>query len=119
MRAKEIEEFEKKYRKKETPEFGIGDTVKVYHKIVEGDKERTQVFQGTVIRQQNAGMGRTFTVRKMSFSVGVEKTFPLHSPRVEKVKVVRKGEVRRSKLYYLRDLKGKSARVKQKRDVKE
>lgn len=119
MRVKEIEEFEKKFTKQEPPEFEIGDTVKVYHKIVEGNKERTQAFQGVVIRMQNAGVGRTFTVRKVSFSVGVEKTFPLHSPRVEKVKIVKKARVRRAKLYYLRDLTGKSARLKQRRVTKD
>ncbi|MEW6201850.1 MAG: 50S ribosomal protein L19 [bacterium] len=117
MRVKEIEEFEKKQMKKEVPEFSVGDTVKVYHRIKEGDKERTQVYQGTVIRFQNAGINRTFTVRKVSLGVGVEKTYPVHSPYVEKVKVLRKGGVRRAKLYYLRELGGKSARVKQKKET--
>ena len=118
MRVKEIEEFEKKQMKKELPEFSVGDTVKVYHRIKEGEKERTQVFQGTVIRFQNAGINRAFTVRKVSLSVGVEKTYPIHSPYVEKVKVLKKGNVRRGKLYYLRELTGKSARLKQKKDTR-
>ena len=108
-----LEEFEKAQMKKDPPKFDIGDTVKVHHKIVEGDKERTQIFQGVVIAFRGAGLNRAFTVRKTSFAVGVEKTFPLHSPRVDKVQVVRKSTVRRAKLYYLRKLSGKSARLKE------
>jgi len=109
-----LEEFEKQYAKpeEELPQCEIGDTVKVHHRIIEGDKERIQVFQGTVIADKGGGIHRSITVRKLSFSVGVEKTFPLHSPRVAKVEVVRKAVVRRAKLYYLRDRVGKSARLK-------
>jgi large subunit ribosomal protein L19 len=111
-----LEEFEKSYMKKveDIPKFEIGDTVKVHHKIVEGEKERTQVFQGTVIAEKGRGVNRNFTVRKVSFSIGVEKTFPLHSPRVDKVEVVRSTQVRRAKLYFLRDRVGKSARLRDK-----
>jgi large subunit ribosomal protein L19 len=108
-----LEEFEKGYMKKELPKFNVGDTVKVHHKIVEGDKERTQIFQGVVIAFHGAGLHRAFAVRKTSFSIGVEKTFPIHSPRVENVQVVRKSKIRRAKLYYLRKLSGKSARLKE------
>jgi large subunit ribosomal protein L19 len=112
---KAIEQFEKEYMKKgrNVPEFEVGDTVKVHHKIVEGGKERTQVFQGIVIAMKGRGLSETFTVRKVSFSIGVEKTYLLHSPRVEKVSVVKHSKVRRAKLYYLRDLSGKSARLKE------
>ncbi len=115
MRIKAIEQFEKDYMKKaeDIPKFEVGDLVKVDHKIVEGGKERTQVFQGVVIRKRGGGLGATFTVRKTSFSIGVEKTFPLHSPRVEKVTIVRHSKVRQARLYYLRDLSGKSARLKE------
>ena len=93
-------------------DFRTGDTVKVHHRIIEGDKERIQVFQGTVIADKGHGMHRSVTVRKVSFTVGVEKTFPLHSPRLAKIEVVRNTKVRRAKLYYLRDRVGKSARLK-------
>ncbi|HOO55677.1 MAG TPA: 50S ribosomal protein L19 [bacterium] len=110
-----IQQFEKDYLKKgnNIPKLEIGDTVKVHHKIVEGGKERTQVFQGVVISIKGGGLNTTFTVRKVSFSIGVEKTFPLHSPRVEDVTVVKHAKIRRAKLYYLRDLSGKSARLKE------
>ncbi len=112
---KAIEQFEKEYMKKgkDVPKFEVGDTVKVHHKIIEAGKERTQVFQGVVIRIKGSGINTTFTVRKVSFSVGVEKIYPLHSPRVEKVTVVKHSKVRRAKLYYLRDLSGKSSRLKE------
>ena len=108
-----LEEFEKQYMKQaeNVPQFEIGDTVKVHHEIIEGEKKRVQVFQGTVIAEHGKGVNRSFVVRKVSFSVGVEKTFPLHSPRVKKVEVVRQSRVRRAKLYFLRDRVGKSARL--------
>ena len=118
---KAIRQFEKEYMKKgnDIPKFEVGDTVKVHHKIVEAGKERTQVYQGIVIRIKGAGINTTFTVRKVSFSVGVEKTFMLHSPRVEKVSIVRHSTVRRAKLYYLRSLSGKSSRLKERIVAKE
>lgn len=99
--------------KQDIPEFNIGDTVKVYIKVKEGNRERTQLFEGTVIARKGGGIGETFTVRRISYGVGVEKTFPLHSPNVEKLEVSRRGKVRRSKLYYLRDRVGKAAKVKE------
>lgn len=99
---------------RDIPSFSIGDTVKVYLKIVEGDKERTQVFEGIVIGRKGGGSRETFTVRKVSYGVGVERIFPLHSPMIEKIEVVKKGDVRRAKLYYLRGKKGKAARIKEK-----
>ena len=96
------------------PEFNVGDTVRVSVKVVENKKERIQVFEGTVIKRQNGGIKENFTVRKLSSGVGVERTFPLHSPRVAKVEVVRRGDVRRAKLYYLRDKVGKATKVKEK-----
>ena len=96
------------------PELQIGDYVKVYIKIKEGNRERIQMFEGIVIRKKNGGISETFTVRRISYGVGVEKTFPLHSPNVEKVEVVRRGKVRRARLYYLRDRVGKAAKVKEK-----
>jgi large subunit ribosomal protein L19 len=110
-----IQALERENLKPEVPEFNIGDTVKVYNKIVEGDKERIQVFEGVVISRKNSSVRETFTVRRMSFGVGVEKTFPIHSPRVDKIEVVKKGKVRRAKLYYLRDLTGKAANIKEKK----
>ena len=98
------------------PVFSPGDTVKVHVKVVEGTRSRIQVFQGVVIRRHGGGIGETFTVRKVSFGVGVERTFPLHSPIIEKIEVERRGDVRRAKLYYLRGLKGKAAKIKEKRD---
>jgi len=91
----------------------VGDTVKVYNKIKEGNKERIQVFEGTIIKKQRGGLNETFTVRRVAYGTGVEKTFPVHSPRIEKVEVVRHGKVRRAKLYYLRDRVGKATRVKE------
>jgi large subunit ribosomal protein L19 len=98
------------------PDFGPGDMVKVHVRVVEGGKERVQVFQGNVIRRQGGGVRETFTVRKVSFGVGVERTFPLHSPVIESIEVSRRGKVRRAKLYYLRDRVGKKARIKEKRE---
>ena len=98
------------------PEFRPGDTLKVHVRVVEGNKSRIQVFQGVVIRRQGAGVRQTFTVRKVSYGVGVERTFPLHTPVIERIEVVSRGDVRRAKLYYLRDLRGKKARIKEKRD---
>lgn|SRR5690554_4206557 len=95
------------------PEFKAGDTVKVHVKVVEGSRERIQIFEGVVIRRRGGGISETFTVRKISYGVGVERTFPLHSPRVDKIEVVRRGKVRRAKLYYLRNLRGKAARIKE------
>jgi large subunit ribosomal protein L19 len=96
--------------------FRVGDTVRVHYKVVEGDKERIQVFQGQVIRKRRGGVGATFTVRKVSYNVGVERIFPMHSPRIDKVELVARGVVRRSKLYFLRELEGKAARLKDSRD---
>ena len=108
-----IEALERENLKPEVPTFNIGDTVKVYNKIVEGTRERIQVFEGIVIARKNSSVRETFTVRKVSFGVGVEKTFPVHSPRIDKVEVVKKGKVRRAKLYYLRNLTGKAAKIKE------
>ena len=109
-----IKKIEDAQLKAEIPEFRVGDTVKVYAKIKEGNRERTQAFEGTVIKRQNGGVGETFTVRKFSNGIGVEKSWPLHSPVVEKIEVIRHGKVRRAKLYYLRDRVGKAAKVKEK-----
>ena len=108
-----IKEIEQEQLKESAPEFAIGDTVKVYGKIKEGNRERIQVFEGTVIKRQGGSNRETFTVRKNSNGVGVEKTWPLHSPNVEKIEVVRRGKVRRAKLFYLRERSGKSAKVKE------
>ena len=114
MNANEIiRNIEAAELKSELPEFQVGDTVKVYGRIVEGNRTRTQIFEGTVIKRQGGSNRETFTVRKSSNGVGVEKTWPLHSPNVEKIEVVRKGKVRRAKLFYLRDLTGKKAKVKE------
>ena len=98
------------------PEFRPGDTVKVHVRVVEGNRSRIQVFQGVVIRRQGGGIRETFTVRKVSFGVGVERTFPVHTPVVEKIEIVTRGDVRRAKLYYLRELRGKAAKIKEKRE---
>ena len=99
------------------PAFRAGDNVKVHVKVIEGTRSRVQVFQGVVIRRHGGGVGETYTVRKVSFGVGVERTFPLHTPVVEKIELVTRGDVRRAKLYYLRDLRGKAAKIKEKRDA--
>ena len=102
----------------DVPDFGSGDTLKVHVRVVEGNRERVQVFQGVVIRRQGSGVRETFTVRKISFGVGVERTFPVHSPIIAKIDVDRLGDVRRAKLYYLRDRIGKKAKIKEKRTVR-
>jgi len=101
----------------DVPAFRAGDTVKVHVKVVEGNRSRVQVFQGVVIRVHGSGIGRTFTVRKVSFGVGVERTFPINSPIFEKIEVVTRGDVRRAKLYYLRNLRGKAAKIKERREA--
>lgn len=106
---------ESEYLRTGIPDFRPGDTVKVHVRVVEGTRERVQVFQGVVIRRQNGGLRETFTVRKISFGVGVERTFPMHSPTIAKIEVVSRGQVRRAKLYYLRELRGKKARIKERR----
>jgi large subunit ribosomal protein L19 len=99
------------------PDFRPGDTVKVHVRVVEGNRSRIQLFQGVVIRRQGGGVRETFTVRKVSFGVGVERTFPVHTPIIDKIEVVTRGDVRRAKLYYLRDLRGKAAKIKEKRET--
>jgi large subunit ribosomal protein L19 len=101
----------------DVPEFRAGDTVKVHVKVVEGTRSRIQVFQGVVIRRHGGGVGETFTVRKISFGVGVERTFPLHTPIIDKIELVTRGDVRRAKLYYLRGLRGKAAKIREKRET--
>ncbi len=108
-----IREIEQAQLKESVPEFAVGDTVKVYGRIKEGNRERVQIFEGTVIKKQGGSNRATFTVRKLSNGVGVEKTWPMHSPNVEKVEVIRRGKVRRAKLFYLRDRIGKRAKVKE------
>ena len=109
-----IRAFTNEQLKADVPQFGIGDGVKVYVRITEGDKSRTQMFEGTVIAKHGGGISETFTVRRVSYGCGVEKTFPIHSPNVEKVDIIRQGKVRRAKLYYLRDRVGKASKVKEK-----
>ena len=113
-----IDLIEKENLKPELPEFAVGDTVKVFIKIVEGGKERIQAFEGVVIARKHSSVRETFTVRRVSFGVDVEKTFPLHSPRIDHIEVLKKGKVRRAKLYYLRDLSGKAAKIKEKQTSK-
>ena len=108
-----IELIEKEYMKSDVPQFEVGDTVKVFVKVVEGNRERLQAYEGIVIAKKNGGVRESFTVRRVSFGIGVERTFPLHSPRIDKIIVVRKGKVRRAKIYYIRDLSGKAAKVKE------
>lgn len=110
-----IETLEKEQMRADIPAFGPGDTIKVHAKIKEGQKERIQVFQGIVIRKRKGNTGATFTVRKVSYGIGVERIFPLHSPVIDKIEVVSRGRVRRARLYYLRKLRGKAARIKEKR----
>jgi len=102
------------YEKKDIPEFSVGDTVRVHIKIKEGNRERIQIFEGYVLKRQNGGINETFTVRRIASGVGVEKTFPVHSPRIEKIEFVRRGDVRRAKLNYMRERTGKAARIKSK-----
>ncbi|GAB3253134.1 50S ribosomal protein L19 [Kineosporia babensis] len=103
--------------KSDVPDFRAGDTVKVHVRVVEGNRSRVQLFQGVVIRRSGGGIRETFTVRKVSFGVGVERTFPVHTPIIEKIEVATRGDVRRAKLYYLRSLRGKAAKIKEKRDA--
>jgi large subunit ribosomal protein L19 len=110
-----VQEIGKEQLRTDLPEFRVGDTIKVYYKIKEGEKERIQIFQGIVIQRRGMQLSQTFTVRKISNGVGVERIFPLHSPNIDKVEVVRYGRVRRAKLFYLRSAKGKAARVKEKK----
>ncbi len=110
-----IDRMEKEYMRTDIPSFRSGDTVKVHIKIREGEKDRIQIFQGIVIVKKKGGIGSTFTVRKISYGIGVEKIFPLHSPVIDKIEVIQRGVVRRSRLYYLRKLRGKAARVKTRR----
>ena len=102
--------------RKDIPQFRAGDELKIHVRVIEGSKSRLQVFQGIVIRRQGDGVRETFTIRKVSYGVGVERTFPVHTPVIEKIELVKKGEVRRAKLYYLRDLRGKAAKIREKRD---
>jgi large subunit ribosomal protein L19 len=110
-----IKKIEMENMKEEITPFRVGDTVKVHVKIVEGKRERIQVFEGIVLKRQNGGVSETFTVRKISYGVGVERTFPVHSPRIDKIEVTRRGKVRRARLHYLRDRVGKAAKVKEMR----
>lgn len=110
-----IDQIAAESRRDDIPEFRAGDTLKVHVKVIEGSRSRVQVFQGVCIKLQGSGVGRTFTVRKVSFGVGVERTFPLHTPVIEKIEVATRGDVRRAKLYYLRSLRGKAAKIKEKR----
>jgi large subunit ribosomal protein L19 len=109
---------EREQLRDDLPDFRPGDTVKVHVRVVEGTRERIQVFQGFILRRQGAGLRETFTVRKLSFGVGVERTFPVHSPIIQKIEVVTRGDVRRAKLYYLRDRVGKAAKIKEKRSAR-
>lgn len=111
-----IDQIAAQSKRDDLPEFRAGDTLKVHVKVVEGNRSRVQVFQGVCIRVQGSGIGRSFTVRKVSFGVGVERTFPLHTPIIDKIEVVTRGDVRRAKLYYLRNLRGKAAKIKERRE---
>ncbi len=110
-----IREIEKDQMKDNIPKFSPGDTVRVHVRVVEGNRERIQTFEGVVIRRKGSEVKETFTVRRVSYGIGTERTFPVHSPKLEKIEIVRKGKVRRAKLYYLRKLKGKAARIKERR----
>ena len=111
-----IDQIEKESMRTDIPDFRIGDAVKVFVKVVEGNKERLQAYEGVVIARKNGGLRETFTVRKISYGVGIERIFPVHSPRIDRIEIVRRGDVRRAKLYYLRERSGKSAKVKTKID---
>lgn len=111
MRNAIIQSIEDRQTRSDTPNFNAGDTIRVHSIIREGEKERIQVFEGTVLKKRNAGVRSTFTVRKISYGVGVERTFPVHSPRIDKIEVVSGGKVRRARIYFLRDLRGKAARL--------
>lgn len=108
-----IRSIEQAQLRSDLPSFGIGDTIRVWAKVVEGSRERLQAFEGTVIAKRNGGIRETFTVRRVSYGIGVERTFPIHSPRVDHIEVIRRGKVRRAKLYYLRSLQGKAAKIKE------
>ncbi len=110
-----IREITQEYLKTDVPDFRAGDTLKVSIKIKEGSRERIQIFEGLVIKRQNAGVSATFTVRKISYGIGVEKTFPVHTPSIESIKIIRRGKVRRAKLHYIRGLSAKAARIKERR----
>ncbi|GAB3488569.1 50S ribosomal protein L19 [Flexivirga sp.] len=112
-----FDELDAAQLRSDIPDFRAGDTVKVHVKVVEGNRSRVQVFQGVVIRRHGGGVGETFTVRKVSFGVGVERTFPVHTPVIEKIEIASRGDVRRAKLYYLRELRGKAAKIKEKRET--
>jgi len=114
--ANVIDQIASEQLRSDIPEFRAGDTLKVHVNIIEGNRSRVQVFQGVCIKVQGSGIGKTFTVRKVSFGVGVERTFPLHSPVIEKIEVATRGDVRRAKLYYLRNLCGKAAKIKERRE---
>ena len=111
-----IDDLSSQTKRDDVPDFRAGDTVKVHVKVVEGNRSRVQVFQGAVIRRSGGGVRETFTVRKISFGVGVERTFPVHTPIIDKIELVTRGDVRRAKLYYLRSLRGKAAKIKEKRE---
>lgn len=113
---KSTDVVDNQFLRSDVPDFAPGDEVKVHVKVVEGNKERVQVFQGNVIARQGSGVGETYTVRKISYGVGVERTFPVHTPSVAKIEVVKRGDVRRAKLYYIRDRVGKAAKIREKRD---
>lgn len=112
-----IRSIEKAQLRTDLPQFGIGDTVRVFVKVVEGSRERLQAFEGTVMAKRNGGIRETFIVRRVSYGIGVERTFPIHSPRVDHIEVIRRGKVRRAKLYYLRSLQGKAAKIKEAKRV--
>ncbi|MET1132544.1 MAG: 50S ribosomal protein L19 [Aeromicrobium sp.] len=112
-----IDQIAAQSKRDDFPQFRAGDTLKVHVNIVEGNRSRVQLFQGVCIKVQGSGIGRTFTVRKVSFGVGVERTFPVHSPVIEKIEIATRGDVRRAKLYYLRNLRGKAAKIKEKREI--
>jgi large subunit ribosomal protein L19 len=112
-----LDELDATSLRSDIPDFRPGDTLKVHVRVIEGSRSRVQIFQGVVIRRQGAGLRETFTVRKVSFGVGVERTFPVHSPNIAQIEVATRGDVRRAKLYYLRELRGKAAKIKEKRDT--
>ncbi len=114
-----LDALDKQSLRSDIPDFRPGDTLKVHVRVIEGNRERNQIFQGVVIRRQGGGIRETFTVRKVSFGVGVERTFPVHSPNIAEVEVHKRGDVRRAKLYYLRDLRGKKAKIKERRENRE
>lgn len=113
-----IRSLEREQLREDLPRFDIGDTIRVFVKVVEGSRERLQAFEGTVIARRNGSIRETFTVRRVSYGIGVERTFPLHSPRVDHIEVIRRGRVRRAKLYYLRGLSGKAAKIKERKVVR-